>query len=137
MSAKVFSLDNYRAAADKTYGSFKLKINKDVTTEFHNPLRIEEAKRDRVFELIDELTPEQPEKKEGEWQEVGADDEPMSIEDLRKMQPLLVEFLLLVGDKHTPILIDAVGGDFAVLMSIFQDYFSEVGLGEASSSPDA
>ena len=52
------------------------------------------------------------------------------------MQPLLVEFIQLVGDENVSKLLDKVGHDLAVLMDIFQDYFAEVGLGEASSSED-
>lgn len=134
--SKIFTLENYQKKADETYGSFTLEFGKGAQTTLRNPLRVDEKSRERVFELVDELQAKPVEGEDGKWQEVGAE-ETLSADELKRMEPLITEFLTLVGDANTPKLLDVVKGDLAVLMNIFQDYFVEVGLGEASSSPDA
>ncbi len=136
--SKIFTLDYYQQKADEKYGTFDIQLSKTVSVKLYNPLRISEEKRERVFQIVSELdtSKKQKDAKDGEWNEVGGDDDTMSIEDVAHMQPLLVEFIQLVGDENAPKLIDKVGHDLAVLMDIFQDYFAEVGLGEASSSED-
>lgn len=133
---QIFTLDSYREAAEEKYGSFEIQISKTVSTHLYNPLRIDEKKRNRVFEIIEELEPEKKEAQDGKWQEVGGDDDGMSMKDVAKMHPLLVEFILLVGDDNTQKLIDQVGHDITILLAIFQDYFKAVGLGEASTSEE-
>jgi hypothetical protein len=50
------------------------------------------------------------------------------------MQPLINEIFTLVGDENVVKLLARVGGDLSITMKIFQDYFKEIGLGEASDS---
>jgi len=139
-NTKAFTLASYREKANETYGAFTIDLGDGVSTELRNPMRISEQAQERAFEIMAELkdqkTPEEPE--EGKWTEVGADsDDEIDFEQLKRMRPIMLEFLSLVGDKNTPLLLDAIRDDLAVLMAVFQDYFAEVGLGEASSSPDA
>jgi hypothetical protein len=48
----------------------------------------------------------------------------------------MLEILSLVGDSNVTKLIDQISGDLSVIMAIFQDYFKEISLGEASASED-
>lgn len=139
--SNIFTLASYEEEADKKYGSFTIDLGNKVTCNLRNPLRLPDEKQERVFELIDELTSFEKNKAaeeaaDGKWTEVGGDDE-HSLDDLKRMKPIFIEFLTLVGDKNVDKLIARVKDDFAILSSLFQDYFKEVGLGEASSSEDS
>lgn len=138
---KVFSLESYREEAEKQYGSYTLRLDEETVTVLRNPLRMNDQDQERVFELLTSIAPEEKKSEEGDeqWNEVGADDpetEDLAVEDIAKMKRVIMEVLELVGDSKTSILLDVVREDFAILMSVFQDYMKEVGLGEASSSPN-
>lgn len=138
MTAKTFTLSSYVEAANKKYGSYTLELDEKTSTTLANPIRVpSDEARERLFQLVEEISSDKKADapKEGEWNEVGADeDSEMSAEELTRMKPLLTEFFLLVGDDNTPKLLELIGNDLMILLDIFQDYFKEVGLGEASTS---
>lgn len=117
--SKMFSLDNYEAEAEKEYRSYQIRVDADTVVKLFNPLRVSEEKRARLFELIPQMA--------FEGEEATAD-------DLKRMQPLINEIFTLVGDENVVKLLARVGGDLSITMKIFQDYFKEIGLGEASDS---
>lgn len=117
--APVFSLANYKKKADAEFGSYDIRVNEDVVVTLKNPLRVEDEKRDRLFEIVDEL------KFEGDE---------ATAADVKRMAPLMIEIMRLVGDENVELLIEGVRGDLSVTMAIFQDYFAAVNLGEASAS---
>lgn len=119
---KIFSLDSYQEQADKDYGSYSIRVSPETVVVLLNPLRINQEKRDRLFEIIPEISTD------------GDEDKSFGPEDLKRLSPLIIEILQLVGDRNVDKLINAISGDFAVVMRIFQDYFKAVGLGEASVS---
>lgn len=119
--SKVFSLDTYEKDADKDYAAYQIRVDADTVVTLKNPLRIKDAQRERLFELLPQLTFE--------------NDTPTS-EDVKRIAPLMIEILESVGDDNVGKLIERVAGDLSVTMAIFQDYFKEIGLGEASLSED-
>ncbi len=119
--AKLFSLDTYEKDADKEYASYQIRVNEDIIVTLKNPLRIREDNRTRLFELLPEL---------------AFEDETPTTEDVKRITPLMLEVLQLVGDENVGLLVDRISGDLSVIMAIFQDYFREIGLGEASLSED-
>lgn len=137
---KTFTLTDYKEAADKQYGCYEIKLDEKRTARLLNPMRLGEDRQNRVFEIMDEITKtdedEEGENKQAQWQEVGADvkEENFDAEQLAKLRPLLLELVEVVGDAHADALVEVLREDFAVLMAVFQDYISEVGLGEAASS---
>lgn len=114
-----FSLDAYEREADKLYKSYKIRVDEDTLVTLYNPIRISEANRTRLFEIIPLLT---------------TDKDEASTDDVSRMTPLMLEILELVGDENVDVLISRIRNDLSVTMSIFQDYFKEISLGEASSS---
>lgn len=117
---KTFDLSTYQEKADAEYGVYTIRVSEDTVVRLLNPLRIAEEKRTRLFELIPTLTPE-----EGEEPDADA---------VARIVPAILEILELVGDHNVDKLLNAIRGDFAVVMQVFQDYFKEIGLGEASLS---
>jgi hypothetical protein len=117
---KTFNLASYKDKADAEYGVYSIRVSEDTVVKLLNPLRIAEEKQDRLFALIPSLsTPE------GEEPDANS---------AARIIPAMLEILELVGDENVGKLINAIRGDFAVVMSIFQDYFKEIGLGEVSLS---
>lgn len=113
----IFSLDDYKKQADKEYKTFQIKVGNDIVT-LNNPIRIPAEKRDRLFEIIPQLS----------------SDEKVGAEDLKRLAPLLIEVLELVGDENVDKLVADVRDDLPLTFKIFQAYFEEIGLGEASRS---
>jgi len=114
----VFSLDTYKKQADKEYKTFQIRVSGDTIVTLNNPIRIPADKRDRLFEIIPQLS----------------SDEKVGAEDLKRLAPLLIEVLELVGDENVNTLIADVRDDLPLTFKIFQAYFEEIGLGEASRS---
>lgn len=119
--SKLFSLDTYEKDADKDYASYQIRVDADTVVTLKNPLRINDAKREHLFEILPQLQFE---------------DETPTNEDVKRIAPLMLEILQDVGDENVDKLIDRIRGDLSVTMAIFQDYFKEIGLGEASLSED-
>lgn len=113
MTNKNFSLDDIRAAADKKYASTFIEVG-DTEIELVNILRLPKEKRDELFSI-------QKESDEGEDNDVEA---------------ALTRSLYLVAKEEggAKLLLDAIGGDLAVLSQVFETYSGETELGEASGS---
>jgi hypothetical protein len=123
---KEFSLASYQEVADKTYGSFRVKVSDRTFATLRNPMRLDDAANSKVLELVDQIVA-----LTGDGED---EDKEMTTDDVKALKPLLSEFLLTVGDANTKKLLEAIAGDFVVLMAVFQDYFKEIALGEASPS---
>lgn len=115
----IFSLDDYKKQADKEYKSYQIRVKGDKLVTLNNPLRISEKNRERLFEIIPQLS-------SGEGK--------TEAKDLARLAPLLIEVLELVGDENVGELIADVRDDLPLTFAIFQAYFEEIGLGEASHS---
>lgn len=115
----IFSLDTYEKQANEDYGSYEIRVDADTVVTLKNPLRVKDAKRTRLFEVV---------------QELSFDKENPTAEDVARITPLMIEIMELVGDDNVSLLIDRISGDLSVTMAIFKDYFKAVGLGEASNS---
>lgn len=118
---KLFSLDTYEKDADKDYTSYQIRVDADTVVTLKNPLRINDAKREHLFEILPQLQ---------------IDNENPTSADVNRIAPLMLDILKDVGDENVDKLIDRIRGDLSVTMAIFQDYFKEIGLGEASLSDD-
>lgn len=112
--SKTFTLDNFREAAERKYGSMLIEMGDDVLT-LRNALRLSSAERK-------ELTSSQDAAEDN-------DDEEGAIESLRNVirvaaqeKKLAEDFLALVGD------------DAAVLMAVIEEYMGSTETGEASPS---
>lgn len=117
MSNNIFTLDAIREAADKRFGSMTIEFD-GKTTVLSSPLRISEDKRNKVFDIVDEISSNS----EGEDSDVSV---------ARTLGPQFREFLTLVGDRNTPALIKLLGEDLGALVALFEQYQEQVGLGEA------
>lgn len=117
---KTFDLSAYQDKADAEYGVYTIRVSEDTVVNLRNPLRIAQDKQDRLFALIPTLSTEE-----------GAEQDADSV---ARIMPAILEILELVGDENVDKLLNAIRGDFAVVMQIFQDYFKEIGLGEVSLS---
>lgn len=118
---KLFSLDTYEQNADKDYTAYQIRVNADTVVTLKNPLRIKDDNRTKLFDLLPQLSFES---------------EDPTADDVKRIAPLMLEVLELVGDENVGLLIERISGDLSVIMAIFQDYFKEIGLGEASPSED-
>ncbi|MGW1836970.1 phage tail assembly protein [Streptomyces sp. NPDC002067] len=109
-----FSLDTIRAAAEAKYGSTDIELG-DETIRLLNPLRLPKTKRTALSELQDRMGGEDADQEE-----------------------LLSEAIRLVAERPAAAddLLDAVGGDLAVLAEIFDRYGKGTQVGEASASRD-
>lgn len=119
MSDNVFTLESIHEAANQRFGSMTVEFE-GKTTVLASPLRIAEAKRNQVFDIIDEIQAAS----EG-------DEEASDAVAARNLGPQFRQFLTLVGDKNTPALLKALGDDLGLLVALFEKYQAEVGLGEA------
>ncbi|MGA5019249.1 phage tail assembly protein [Streptomyces griseoincarnatus] len=107
-----FSLDDIRAAAERKYGSTDITIGEDVV-RLLNPLRLSKARRDALLALQDEM---------------GKDDADQA-ELLSQAIRTIAE-----SEKAADKLLEAVGGDLAILAEIFGHYGESTQVGEASAS---
>ncbi|MFI6205908.1 phage tail assembly protein [Streptomyces sp. NPDC051041] len=107
-----FSLDDIRAAAERKYGSTDITFGEDVV-RLLNPLRLPKARRDALLALQDEMGNEDSDQAE-----------------------LLAQAIRTVAEseKAAEKLLDAVGGDLAILAEIFGHYGESTQVGEASAS---
>jgi hypothetical protein len=119
MASKTFSIESYEREADKLYKSYKIRVDEDTIVTLYNPIRISEENRSRLFEIVPLL-----DTGEGEF----------TAEKMKVVAPLVLEILELVGDDNVEKLIARIRNDLSVTMSVFQDYFKEIGLGDPSSS---
>lgn len=115
-----FSLDDIRAAADRQYGSTDIQVTEGKVTSLLNPLRMAKAKRDALYELLGQL-------QEDEGGDLDVDPEHIFTEAIR---------LVAADDRQAEVLLDAVGGDLAILKDIFEKYMGALKVGEASPSQD-
>lgn len=117
MSDNNFTLEGIQKAADQRFG--KLVVDDAV---FNSPVRIDKASRERVYELVEELSQEE---ESGEAEEFSED-----------LLPTFIEFLTLVGDAKAKTLVKNIGDDLGVLILLFEAYNEAVGLGESSASSE-
>lgn len=123
-----FSLDDIRAAADAKYGSLDIPLSEkqgDVV-RLLNPLRMSEDQRKELQRIQDKLN------------EAGdkSDSEEASEDAIAEQTALINEMLLAVAENKQAgqKLIDALNGDLAMTMVVFEKYTEGTQLGEASAS---
>lgn len=116
----VFNLAQYEKDADKLYQSYKIRLDEETVVSLYNPIRIDEASRELVFELAKIFD--------------FAEGHEFTNDDLKAMQPAILEIIELVGDENVFMLVERIRKDLVVTMNVFTDYFKAVSLGEASSS---
>lgn len=116
----VFNLAQYEKDADKLYQSYKIRLDEETVVSLYNPIRIDEVSRERVFELAKIFDFEEGHE--------------FTNDDLKEMQPAILEMIELVGDENVFMLVERIRKDLVVTMNVFTDYFKAVSLGEASSS---
>lgn len=123
-----FSLDDIRAAADAKYGSLDIPLSEkqgDVV-RLMNPLRMSEEQRKELQRIQDKLN------------EAGdkSDSEEASEDAIAEQTALIKEMLLAVAENKQAgqKLLDALNGDLAMTMVVFEKYTEGTQLGEASAS---
>src|SRR4051812_37167972 len=106
-----FSLDDIRAAAEAKYGSTDIALDQDTMVRLLNPLRLNRENRLALMTVQEQLR---------------ADD--------ADQETLLSQAVTLIAESPTTArkLLDAVGGDLAVLAEIFAAYSKGTQAGEAS-----
>jgi hypothetical protein len=110
-----FTLDDIRAAADKKYGSTDIPLGDGSVVKLVNPLRLPKDKRDTLSGI-------------GERMEVeGVDQADVLADALRAAAASATEVEKLISE---------IGGDLAVLVTLFEHYTNGVQAGEASASQD-
>lgn len=107
-----FSLDSIRDAAEAKYGSIDIVFG-EHTAVLLNPLRLSKAKRTELVNLQTEMEAE------------GSDQEECLTKGLR---------LVCATEGQADRLLDAIGGDLAVLAEVFDTYGKGTQAGEASAS---
>lgn len=110
MSANTFTLDDIRAAAEKKYGSVDISIAEGQTVRLVNALRMSKERRDQVTAMQTELE-----------------------SDDVDHEGILREILVLVAEDEEQgrALVEALGDDLGMLMSVFEYYNGETQVGEA------
>ncbi|WP_217129369.1 phage tail assembly protein [Streptomyces sp. AC558_RSS880] len=109
-----FSLDDIRAAAERKYGSTDITLGED-TVRLLNPLRLPKARRDALLSLQEQMSAD------------DADQAALLSDAIRTIAE---------SEKAAEKLLEAVGGDLAVLAEIFGHYGESTQAGEASASQD-
>jgi hypothetical protein len=110
-----YSLDDIRAAADAKYGATEIVVDADTTVRLINPLRLAKADRDALLSVQDRLTDES--------------------EDVDQAD-VFAQAIRTVADNKSAAdkLIEAIGGDLAILAEVFRAYTEGASVGEASAS---
>jgi len=124
-----FSLDQIKAAADAKYGSLDIPLSdkQGDVVRLLNPLRMSEAQRSELRAIQDKLN-------EISASQEGDDEDSEPSEDAVKEQTdLIAEMLLAVAENKTAgqKLLDALGGDLAMTMVVFEQYTEGTQAGEA------
>jgi hypothetical protein len=109
-----YSLDDIRAAAERKYGSTDITLGED-TVRLLNPLRLPKARRDALLSLQEQMSAD------------DADQAALLSDAIRTIAE---------SEKAAEKLLEAVGGDLAVLAEIFGHYGESTQAGEASASQD-
>lgn len=124
-----FSLDQIKAAADAKYGSLDIPLSEkqgDVV-RLLNPLRMSEAQRTELRVIQDKLNDIAAANEDG-------DEDAEPTEDAVKEQTdLIAEMLMAVAENKAAgkKLLDALGGDLAMTMIVFEQYTEGTQAGEA------
>lgn len=109
------TLDSIRDAAEKKFGSYDIELGEGREVKLLNPLRLTKENRKKLMSFQDEANDKD--------NDVDQED---VIEDMLR--------LIAESEKAADLLIEAVDGDLAVMMQIFDDYGKNTSLGEASAS---
>lgn len=109
-----FTLDNIREAAEAKYGHTDIEIGEE-TVRLRNALQLPKDVRKKLSATQEKLS-----------------------EDEVDQEEVLAEILVLVAESKAKgeALIKAIGGNFAVLLQVFEAYNKGTQLGEASTSQD-
>lgn len=113
---KNFSLDDIRKAAEAKYGSMSVDLEDGKSVILLNPLRLSTEKRTELSKLQDVINDGTPEEQE---------------EGLRDALTLVAK-----TEGGARMLLDAFGGDLALLATVFEAYADNAQAGEASGSQD-
>jgi hypothetical protein len=108
-----FTLDDIRKAADKKYGSTEIGLGEGEVVVLLNPLRLPKEKRDVLGDIGSRL------------EEDGADQAAIMADALRAAAK---------SASKVEKLIEAIDGDLAILMELFERYTDGTQAGEASAS---
>jgi peptide subunit release factor 1 (eRF1) len=109
-----YSLDDIRAAADAKYGHTEITVDANTTVRLINALRLPKEKRQALLSVQDKLT---------------------SDDDVDQAD-VFADAIRTVADNAVAAeaLIDAIGGDLAILAQVFSTYTEGTSAGEASAS---
>jgi len=121
-----FSLDQIKAAADAKYGSLDIPLSDKAgdVVRLLNPLRMSEAQRAELRTIQDKLN---------DISAAAEGDEEPSEDAVKEQTDLIAEMLLAVAENKVAgkKLLDALGGDLAMTMVVFEQYTEGTQAGEA------
>lgn len=110
-----YSLDDIRAAADAKYGATEIRVDENTVVKLINPLRLPKEDRTALLGVQDRLTAEG--------------------EDVDQAEVFADAIRTVADDKAAADkLIEAIGGDLAILAEVFRTYTEGASVGEASAS---
>lgn len=109
--ATQFTLDDVRAAAERSYGTKNIELGDGVEVALTNPLRLSKTNRDKLAHLQDG---------------VDADADPLDF--------FVSAFEIVAGKAGASKIKKALGDDVALYMALFELYSKESEVGEASPS---
>ena len=120
------TLDFIREAADKKFGHLTIELDSETSVVLTNPIRLSAEKRKAFLDNQKQMEAEKDE-----------DGNAVDTENFDQAA-VLEESLRIVADSKPGAerLIEALGGDLAQLISVFESYTKGVELGEASPSQD-
>ena len=124
--SKIFTLDSFRAEAEKEYAPTKIDLGDGVVVSLKSLIRLNKNARKAVFKQLDVLNAVKD----------GADEESdeKSLEDLDALVSSASNILAQVADKPKELL-DALDGDLAMLLEVIKEWMRTTQPGEAESSP--
>lgn len=105
-----FTLDSIREAAEAKYGNMVITLNDGFEVELVNALRLPKAKRDALLETQNKLE-----------------------DDNADQEAVFAEIVRVVASNETAAnrLLEEVGNDLTILVSIFESYGKLTQVGEA------
>jgi hypothetical protein len=121
MTKKFSTLDQYREAAEKKFGSHPVQIDENTTVVLRNPIRMSDKERQALTEV-----------KLKEEDAKAAGDERSYFERAADVIRIVAE-----TTQQAEKLLEAINGDLGILLSIIEDYMvDEEKAGKASESQD-
>jgi hypothetical protein len=125
--SNVFTLDAMREEISREFAPCKVDLGGGQTVTLRNLLRLPKKARDKVYELLDELS---------EIQKAGGDG---GLAATEKSAQIALKILPLVADNDQlgQLLAESIEEDLALTLRVFSTWMDGTQVGEAEGSPSS